>query len=74
MDKSSHSGLNVKGNVLESLWKHGLPPLSRKTLWPLVIGNNLALNSILIEDVRKRKKTISDFARFQADRRVVDLA
>ena len=57
-----------------SLWKNGLPPASRKTLWPLVIGNHLALNSILIEDVRKRKRVITEFARFQSDKRVVELA
>jgi hypothetical protein len=36
-----------------------LPPTSRKTLWPLIIGNNLALNSLIIEDIRKRKKNIT---------------
>jgi hypothetical protein len=40
------------------LWKHGLPPASRKTLWPLIIGNNLAINPTIVEDIRKRKKTI----------------
>lgn len=48
-EKSTSSGLNITTNLLEALWKHGLPPASRKTLWPLVIGNNLALTPMILE-------------------------
>jgi hypothetical protein len=60
-EKSTHSGLTIKANVLESLWKHGLPPASRKTLWPLIIGNNLAINPTIVDDIRKRRKSIPEF-------------
>jgi hypothetical protein len=56
--KSSSSGITIGNNLLESLWRYGLPPASRKTLWPLIIGNNLALNPMMIEDLRKRKRSI----------------
>ena len=54
--KSNNSGLTINNNLLEALWRHGLPPASRKTLWPLIIGNGLELAPIIIEDIRKRKK------------------
>jgi len=25
--------MTIKNNLLETLWKYGLPPSSRKTLW-----------------------------------------
>ena len=45
----------IKNNLLESLWRYGLPPSSRKTLWVEIIGNSLELNKIMIDDIKKRK-------------------
>jgi hypothetical protein len=41
-------GLKIKSSILQTLWGLGLPPNSRKVLWPLVIGNNLALTPIVL--------------------------
>jgi hypothetical protein len=63
-EKTVNSGLNLSGNVLEGLWKHGLPKASRKTLWPLIIGNSLSLSPIMVEDLKKRKKNVPEFVHF----------
>lgn len=47
--EATTAGLKIKTSLLDTLWKLGLPHNSRKTLWPLVIGNNLALTSNIIE-------------------------
>ena len=60
-EKTSHSGLVIKNNLLESLWKHGLPPSSRKTLWPLIIGNNLSITPVIVDEIKKRKKKVPEF-------------
>lgn len=57
-EKTSNTGIPITTTLLEALWKHGLPPASRKTLWLLVIGNNLALTPLIIDDIKKRKKHI----------------
>lgn len=55
-DEGSTSGFRIKTSMLDSLWKLGLPENSRKTLWPLVIGNNLAITPIILEYLKKRIK------------------
>lgn len=72
-EKSTNSGLNIKTNILESLWKHGLPPASRKTLWPLIIGNNLAINPMIVEDIRKRKKNIAEYENIGMEKEIVEM-
>ena len=37
---------------------------SRKVLWPLVIGNNLALNSGMIEQIKKRTHEDENLRKF----------
>lgn len=44
----------------------GLPSNSRKVLWPLVIGNNLALNNIMIEEVKKRTGLDENLRKFNS--------
>ena len=51
MDKS-------KQPLLVALWKYGLPEASRKTMWPLVIGNNLKINKELYEIYEDKRKSI----------------
>lgn len=51
-----NESFKMQMNPLKNLWKHGLPEKSRKTLWPLVIGNNLAITPAMIELLKKRKK------------------
>jgi hypothetical protein len=41
-------GIAIKNNILDTLWKYGLPHQSRKIVWVEIIGNNLELNKILI--------------------------
>jgi hypothetical protein len=55
------------------LWKYGLPPSSRKTLWPLIIGNNLALGPLLIDDIKKRKKQVPEFQHFGMEPEIVEV-
>jgi len=50
--------------VLQTLWGLGLPPNSRKVLWPLVIGNNLALTSNIIEEIKKRVRKDPEIRKF----------
>jgi len=57
-EKSNNTGLKLSGNMLEGLWRHGLPQAGRKTLWPLIIGNNLHLTPVVVDDIRKRKKHV----------------
>jgi hypothetical protein len=64
-EPGSATGFKIKKSLLDSLWKLGLPENSRKTLWPLVIGNNLALTQTMLEDVRKRAKK-SELNKFYA--------
>ena len=54
----------MKTSLLDTLWKRGLPKNSRKTLWPLVIGNSLALTNFVIEDLKKRASKVKDFQKF----------
>ena len=63
-EKTNSTGLKLTGNLLEGLWKHGLPQGSRKTLWPLIIGNNLFLTPVMIEDMQKRRKNVPEFKHF----------
>jgi hypothetical protein len=51
--------LPIKTPLLQTLWRYGLPPNSRKTLWPIVIGNALGITPILYEMYSKKKKSIS---------------
>ena len=60
------SGIKIRTSLLDSLWKLGLPENSRKTLWSLVIGNNLALTSTMIEEVKKRRKHRPELRNFHA--------
>lgn len=39
--------LPIKTPLLQTLWKYGLPYNSRKTLWPIVIGNALGITPTL---------------------------
>ena len=71
--KSNSTGLKMTDNVLESLWKYGLPPPSRKTLWPLVIGNNLFLTPVMIEDIRKRKVEVNEFRHFGLEEEIKEV-
>lgn len=47
-EPGSATGFKIRKSLLDSLWKLGLPENSRKTLWPLVIGNNLALTQTML--------------------------
>ena len=58
--------MKVKTSLLDTLWKLGLPSNSRKTLWPLVIGNNLAITPTMIEEVKKRKRYQPELKNFYA--------
>jgi hypothetical protein len=51
---------------LETLWRLGLPANSRKVLWPLVIGNNLALSTSMIDEIKKRTKPDEELKKFVA--------
>ncbi len=46
----------IKSSMLDTLWGFGLPSNSRKILWPLVIGNNLAITPLIIEEIKKRSR------------------
>ena len=46
---NNFKGLKIKSSVLDTLWRLGLPHNSRKILWPLVIGNNLAITPGIVE-------------------------
>jgi hypothetical protein len=48
----------IKTPLLQTLWKYGLPATSRKTLWPIVIGNALGITPTLYDMYNKRKKEI----------------
>jgi hypothetical protein len=48
----------IKTPLLETLWKYGLPASSRKTLWPIVIGNALGITPVLYDMYNKRKKEL----------------
>ena len=56
MEKEHHElGIPIKNNLLETLWKYGVPQNGRQILWAEMIGNPLELNEILIDDIRKRR-------------------
>ena len=61
--EANTNGLKIKASLLDTLWKLGLPENSRKTLWPLVIGNNLSYTPSMIEEVKKRMKKTDEFAK-----------
>lgn len=54
------SGFFSNSSLLSTLWKFGLPESSRKTLWPVVIGNNLGLTSSLYEMYKKKKRHLPE--------------
>lgn len=49
----------IKTPLLHTLWKYGLPNNSRKTLWPIVIGNALGITPVLYEMYNKKKKELA---------------
>ena len=59
MQKDS-SFFSLNSSLLSTLWKFGLPESSRKTLWPVVIGNNLGLTPSLYEIYKKKKRELPE--------------
>ena len=51
---------SLNASLLSTLWKFGLPQSSRKTLWPVVIGNNLGLTPALYEIYKKKKRELPE--------------
>lgn len=56
IQKDDSSFFSLNGPLLSTLWKFGLPEGSRKTLWPIVIGNSLGLTPALYELYKKKKR------------------
>lgn len=53
-------GKKNKSVLLMILWKLGLPDFARKTLWPIIIGNNLKIREDLYRIFVRKAHSINE--------------
>lgn len=57
--ENTDTSISNKGYLLSNLWKQGLPPWVRRTLWPLAIGNYLNINQSLYDSLKNTPDSIA---------------